>query len=71
MKQVTASYTLPANVLKPLKFIRTARVYAQGVNLLTWTAWTGYDPEFVGLGSGNNGIIPQARNYTFGVQIGF
>lgn len=71
LKQVSASYTIPANILKPLKFVRSARVYAQGINLITWTAWTGYDPEFVGLGSGNNGVIPQARNYTFGVQIGF
>jgi TonB-dependent starch-binding outer membrane protein SusC len=71
LKQLSLGYSVPANVLKPLKFVRSARVYAQGINLLTWTAWTGYDPEFVGLGSGNNGVIPQARNYTFGVQIGF
>lgn len=71
LKQLSVGYSIPANVLKPLKFVRTARVYAQGINVLTWTAWTGYDPEFVGLGSGNSGVIPQARNYTFGVQIGF
>jgi TonB-dependent starch-binding outer membrane protein SusC len=71
LKQLSASYTLPAKLLKSTKFIRSARVYAQGVNMITWTAWRGYDPEFVGLGSGNNGVIPQARNYTFGLQIGF
>jgi TonB-linked SusC/RagA family outer membrane protein len=71
LKQLSASYTLPAKLLKSTKFIRSARIYAQGVNMITWTAWRGYDPEFVGLGSGNNGTIPQARNYTFGLQIGF
>ena len=47
------------------------KVNAQGFNLVTWTKWTGYDPEFINLGSGNNGIIPQSKSYTFGVQVGF
>ncbi len=72
LKQASISYNISPSVLsRSLKFIKTARIYAQGVNLLTWTAWSGYDPEFVGLGNGNNGVIPQARNYTVGVQIGF
>ena len=71
LKQLSVGYKIPDRILKPLKFVRSVRFYAQGVNLITWTSWTGYDPEFVGLGSGNNGVIPQARNYTFGVQVGF
>ncbi|MCU0339263.1 MAG: TonB-dependent receptor [Spirosomaceae bacterium] len=71
LKQVNVSYDLPQSILRPVKFIRRAQIYMQALNLLTWTAWTGYDPEFVGLGSGNNGVIPQSRNYTFGVRVGF
>ena len=71
LKQLSVGYKLPNKLLAPVKFIRSVRVYGQAVNLLTWTSWTGYDPEFVGLGSGNSGVVPQSRNYTFGVQIGF
>jgi hypothetical protein len=46
-------------------------LYAQAINLLTFTNWSGYDPEFLDTGAGNNGVVPQSRNYTFGVQIGF
>jgi len=71
LKQLSVGYKIPNKILAPIKFIRSVRVYGQAINLLTWTAWSGYDPEFVGLGSGNTGVVPQSRNYTFGVQIGF
>jgi TonB-linked SusC/RagA family outer membrane protein len=70
LKQATLAYNLPQNWLQKVKISR-ARVYAQGVNLLTFTKWTGFDPEFINLGAGNNGVVPQARSYTFGVEIGF
>lgn len=71
LKQVNLSYNLPQNLLLKTKFLRTARVYAQALNLLTWTKWTGYDPEFINFGAGNNGVVPQSRSYTFGVSLGF
>ncbi|WP_448518699.1 SusC/RagA family TonB-linked outer membrane protein [Rhodoflexus sp.] len=70
LKQLTLAYNLPQGLIQKAKISR-ARVYAQVINLLTFTKWTGFDPEFVNLGAGNNGVIPQARNYTFGVEIGF
>jgi TonB-dependent starch-binding outer membrane protein SusC len=70
LKTVTLSYNLPTSLVNRAKLSRV-RVYAQGLNLITWTKWTGYDPEFVNLGSGNNGVIPLSRNYTFGIDIGF
>jgi TonB-linked SusC/RagA family outer membrane protein len=69
LKQVTLSYSLPYSFVNKFK-IANARVYAQAVNLITWTKWTGYDPEFQDTGNGSEGIIPQTKNYTFGVQIG-
>jgi TonB-linked SusC/RagA family outer membrane protein len=70
LKQATLAYNLPQNLLQKVRMNR-ARIYAQAINLLTWTKWTGFDPEFINLGAGNNGVVPQARNYTFGVEIGF
>jgi TonB-linked SusC/RagA family outer membrane protein len=70
LKQLTLSYTLPQTMLSKLK-ISNLRLYAQAINLLTWTKWTGFDPEFADLGAVNQGVIPQARNYTLGLQLGF
>jgi len=66
LKTVNLAYNIPANILKRLKMSRV-RTYIQAVNLLTWTKWTGFDPEFVG---SNEGSIPQSRQFTFGVEIG-
>jgi hypothetical protein len=72
LKQVTLAYNLPQAWLLKYK-ISNVKVYAQAVNLLTWTKWTGYDPEFqeTDPNRGTEGIVPQTRNYTFGVQVGF
>jgi TonB-linked SusC/RagA family outer membrane protein len=73
LRQLAVNYDIPKQYLSRLK-IRSAQVYAQGANLLTWTAWKGYDPELV-IGEGNftstQGALPQTRAYTLGVQIGF
>ncbi len=72
LKTLSVSYSLPRKMLASTKLFEEVRVYAQGFNLLTWTKWTGYDPEFVSLNNvGNNGIVPQSQSYTFGVQVKF
>ena len=43
-KNLMVSYTLPANLLAPLKVVENIRVYAQGQNLLTFTKFQGMDP---------------------------
>lgn len=76
LKQVTVSYNLPTTLISRLRLVK-ARVYAQGVNLWTYADYPGYDPEFVDFdvasATGNNGVglLPQSRNYTVGVQLGF
>jgi len=69
-KQLDLGYTLPSAMVKRAGMSRV-RVYAQGVNLFTWSKWTGYDSEFINLGAGNNGVVPISRVFTFGVQVGF
>jgi TonB-dependent starch-binding outer membrane protein SusC len=70
MKNVTLSYDFRPELLKKLK-IASAKFYLQGSNLITYADWLGYDPEFVDSGNGATGIIPQTKNITFGIQIGF
>lgn len=79
LKQVGLSYSLPNKVISRMGF-QSVKLYTQAINLLTWTKWTGFDPEFIDLstaglnnpnaGTGNQGVIPQSRSFIFGVQIG-
>ena len=67
LKNITFSYSVPKKFLSKSK-LGSAKLYVQGTNLFTYDDFPGYDPEFIGAGTG---IIPQSKNYTFGVQIGF
>jgi TonB-linked SusC/RagA family outer membrane protein len=56
-------------------FLNNASVYVYGTNILTWTDYTGYDPEF---SSGNalqvgddNGRYPKRRELGLGLNIQF
>jgi TonB-dependent starch-binding outer membrane protein SusC len=70
LKTVNLSYNLSNNTAKSIGF-QAVKLYIQAVNLYTWTKWTGFDPEFIDLnGNGNQGVVPQSRNFTFGVQLG-
>ncbi|MXV15392.1 SusC/RagA family TonB-linked outer membrane protein [Hufsiella ginkgonis] len=67
LKQIQIAYLLPKNLATKLK-VNSARVYANGTNLFTYDDWGGYDPEFF---NSPLGIIPQSKNFTFGLQVGF
>ncbi|WP_165871485.1 SusC/RagA family TonB-linked outer membrane protein [Flaviaesturariibacter flavus] len=67
LKNVMLSYDIPSNIIRRVK-MSGVKVYVQGTNLATWTAAPSYDPEFLGAGTGQ---IPQSRNVTVGLQIGF
>jgi TonB-linked SusC/RagA family outer membrane protein len=67
LKNVTLSYDLNSDVVRKLK-LSNARFYLQGTNLWTLSDWFSYDIEFVGAATG---IIPQSRNITAGIQLGF
>ena len=67
LRNVTLSYDFAAETLKRLK-MNSARFYVQGSNLYTYSDAFSYDVEFVGTATG---IIPQSKNITVGVQLGF
>lgn len=69
LRNVQLSYNVPADFLSKLSF-SSARIYVQGQNLLTFTNFSGADPEV------NNGLFlgavyPALRTYTIGLNIGF
>jgi TonB-linked SusC/RagA family outer membrane protein len=75
-KTVTLGYTLPTNLATRIH-VRTVRVYAQAQNLVTFTSYSGLDPE-VNTFSGTNTALgtdfftfPQARTITGGITLGF
>ena len=76
LKTVTLGYTLPASVMTRIH-MRSARIYAQAQNLVTFTSYPGLDPE-VSTFAGNNQALgtdfftfPQARTITGGITLGF
>ena len=69
LKFAQLSYTLPKNWLNQTGFIKGAKVFLVGRNLLTFTKYQGYDPEV------NNtmtfGDYPNTRQYSIGAQLTF
>ena len=69
LKNVTLSYNLPENLLNKTGFVKGARIFAIGRNLLTFTNYLGFDPEH--FSNGSKGTYPGTRQYTFGVELTF
>lgn len=69
LRNVQLSYTVPSRILEHTRVFRNAMIYVQGQNLLTFTSWSGFDPE------DNNGTAffeyPAARTITAGVRVQF
>ena len=69
LKHLQVSYSLPKAWMQKTGFLAGARVYAIGRNLLTFTEYTGYDPEVdSNLQLGN---YPNSRQYSFGIELTF
>lgn len=72
LKVVQLGYTLPQLAVMNKVGIHKLRVYMTAENLLTFTKYTGYDPEIGGGVLGiDKGQYPQARSFLAGVQIQF
>jgi len=82
LKNIQLGYTLPASLTKKYN-INKIRVYVSGQNLITFTDYSGYDPEIgdlifdadddasslgIGVDLGN---YPQPKLYYFGINVTF
>jgi TonB-linked SusC/RagA family outer membrane protein len=67
VKNVELGYTLPKRLYTSIG-LSTVRIYAQGVNLLTFSKFKLWDPE---LTSDYGNVYPQMKTITFGLNINF
>ncbi|MEO6228994.1 MAG: TonB-dependent receptor [Ferruginibacter sp.] len=71
IKVLQLGYTLPKSLLTKAH-LQKVRVYVSGNNLVTFTNYTGFDPEIGGGSYGiDRGFYPQARSFTAGLNLTF
>lgn len=74
IKNITLGYTLPKWILDKMQ-LSNLRIYFSGQNLITFTKFSGLDPEFSNSprnhGLYTSGSYPQTKLYSFGLNVGF
>ncbi|MEI6949060.1 TonB-dependent receptor [Paraflavisolibacter sp. H34] len=74
LKNISLGFSLPSNYARALK-LRGIRLYVSAQNLLTWTNYTGFDPEAsrneqTTLTQGfDNAVYPISKTYLAGISI--
>jgi TonB-dependent starch-binding outer membrane protein SusC len=74
LRAVTVDFALPTRLLARYNLSNT-RFFVTGANLLTWTHYTGFNPDVssLGIGNVNRGIdvgqYPLSRSFTFGINL--
>ena len=69
LKNLMLSYSFPKGLLRKTGFLSGVRIYAQAQNLLTFTKFSGLDPEAVG--NMYAAEYPMSRQFTFGLDLTF
>lgn len=69
LKNLMLSYQIPAPVIRKSGFIEGLRLYFQAQNLLTFTNFSGLDPE--GVSNIYIAQYPMSRQFTFGIDLTF
>ncbi|RZJ38944.1 MAG: TonB-dependent receptor [Chryseobacterium sp.] len=76
LKLITLGYTLPKSVSKKLG-TKSVKFYVSAENLITWTKYTGYDPEVSSYEQNNLypgidfGSYPNSRTFISGLNVTF
>jgi hypothetical protein len=76
LRNIQLAYNLPSSMLERVK-LNSAKIYVSGQNLLTFTDYSGYDPEVSRYGQEtlsqgtDYGSYPAAKMYLIGVNISF
>ena len=75
LKNVQIGYTFPKALLSRVPSLGSVRVYVTGRNIVTFTKYSGFDPEVTGTGYFGRGIdnsaYPNVRTFTGGIQATF
>lgn len=77
LKNLEIAYAIPEHLLARTKLFKYVRVNVSASNLLTFTRYSGLDPEVSAFGSSatasgyDNLTMPQSRGFQFGVRLGF
>jgi hypothetical protein len=72
LKTLVLGYNVPINS----KYVKYIQMYATANNLMTFTKYLGYNPEFSATSSifgqgADIGLTPQFTNYQLGLRLGF
>ena len=71
LKNIQIGYTLPTSFTKKIK-INRFRFYVGGTNLVTWTKYTGFDPEIALNGNDSySWDYPMAKTWIAGLNLDF
>ncbi|HEX8314264.1 MAG TPA: TonB-dependent receptor [Flavisolibacter sp.] len=76
VRNITLGYSLPRTLIEKAK-LSSVRVYVAAFNALTFTNYSGFDPEIQTNGNSNGApsvdrnSTPMARTFNFGLQVGF
>lgn len=72
LKLVQVGYTLPKNISETIGASKV-RFYVTGENIITFTKYTGYDPEIAGGDTFgiDRAYYPQSRTFLFGANVQF
>ncbi|RYJ41025.1 TonB-dependent receptor, plug [Flavobacterium anhuiense] len=76
LKLITLGYTLPKSVSKKLG-TKSVKIYVSAENLITWTKYTGYDPEVSSYEQNNLypgidfGSYPNSKTFISGLNVTF
>ncbi len=75
LQNAQIGYSLPVSALAKTRAITSARIYVAGQNLITFSGYKGYDPDFISDGLFSRGYdygsFPNPRTFQVGVQVGF
>jgi hypothetical protein len=72
LKNIQLAYTLPLKNWGVNKVLESLQLYASGQNLLTFTKYSGWDPEVNSGGFGtDNNSYPMSKTVTFGIRARF
>jgi len=71
LKSLTLGYNLPKKISSKL-YMENLKIYGSATNLLTFTKYTGFDPESSQTGTmGRTSVLPSVKTFSAGITVTF